>query len=237
MSDHAKELILKALLVADMILLPLFFPGSLLLLLFVEDAKTIELIVYTIFFSICGIGILFMVLLPIFGGLKQKPVKAQKFPLLFTSHDEFLCYLHTRLLENSYQNPITAPLSIGDITVYMKKSKTNTLDCFTVIRVPELSNELISDANERITDILTDHFGGKRITDTVNMISIFCVDRITPSFRTLINGNIQQGLKNGRLLVGISFGSKSIYVAQQKDGFAIAKYKKLRKRFSDIMNL
>ena len=39
------------------------------------------------------------------------------------------------------------------------------------------------------------------------------------------------------LPVGISFGGKQIYIANQKDGFAIAKYKKLRKEFMKIMNL
>lgn len=51
------------------------------------------------------------------------------------------------------------------------------------------------------------------------------------------NGNLQQGLKNGRFIVGVSFGGKNIYMARQKDGFAITKYKRLRLEFIDIMNL
>ena len=69
------------------------------------------------------------------------------------------------------------------------------------------------------------------------MISVFCVDRITPDFQKLVNSNVQQGLKNVRLPIGVSFGGKNIYIAKQKDGFAITKYKRLRKEFIDIINL
>lgn len=69
------------------------------------------------------------------------------------------------------------------------------------------------------------------------MISVFCVDRITPAFQKLVNSNVQQGLKNSRLPVGVSLGGKNIYIARQKDGFAITKYKRLRKEFIDIMHL
>lgn len=39
------------------------------------------------------------------------------------------------------------------------------------------------------------------------------------------------------LPVGVSFGSKRIYIARQKDGFEILKYKWQRKYFLEIMNL
>ena len=44
-------------------------------------------------------------------------------------------------------------------------------------------------------------------------------------------------LKNARLPVGVSFGGKNIYIAKQKDGFAIKKHKQLRSEFIDIMDL
>ena len=69
------------------------------------------------------------------------------------------------------------------------------------------------------------------------MISVVCVDRITPDFQKLVNSNVQQGFKNGRLPVGVSFGGKNIYIARQKDGFAITKHKRLRREFIDIMDL
>ena len=120
---------------------------------------------------------------------------------------------------------------------HLRTPKNWTLACFTIIRVPELSDELLDSANESITNILNKYYGCKTITDTINMISVFCVDRITPAFQKLVNNNVQQGFKNGRLPVGVSLGGKNIYIAKQKDGFAITKYKRLRREFIDIMDL
>ena len=238
MSDRTKELILKTLLVIGMILILLICPGSILLSILIKNETVLNLVIYAIIFAFFGSGFLFMILLPIFGGLKQKPVKAEKVPLVFASYNELLDFLNERLVQKEYKTQKVTPiLPEGEITVYVKPVKIWTLSCFTIIRVPELSDELLDSANESITNILTEYYGGKAITDTVNMITVFCVDRITPAFQKLVNGNVQQGLKNGRLPVGISFGGKNIYIAKQKDGFAIAKYKRLRKEFIDIMEL
>ena len=238
MSDRTKELILKTLLVIGMILILLIFPGSILLSILIKNETVLNLVIYAIIFAFFGSGFLFMILLPIFGGLKQKPVKAEKVPLVFASYNELLDFLNERLVQKEYKTQKVTPiLPEGEITVYVKPVKIWTLSCFTIIRVPELSDELLDSANESITNILTEYYGGKAITDTVNMITVFCVDRITPAFQKLVNGNVQQGLKNGRLPVGISFGGKNIYIAKQKDGFAIAKYKRLRRKFIDIMEL
>lgn len=238
MSDRTKELILKTMLVIGMILILLIFPGSILLSILIKNETVLNLVIYAIIFAFFGSGFLFMILLPIFGGLKQKPVKAEKVPLVFASYNELLDFLNERLVQKEYKTQKVTPiLPEGEITVYVKPVKIWTLSCFTIIRVPELSDELLDSANESITNILTEYYGGKAITDTVNMITVFCVDRITPAFQKLVNGNVQQGLKNGRLPVGISFGGKNIYIAKQKDGFAIAKYKRLRREFIDIMEL
>lgn len=238
MSDRTKELILKTLLVIDMVLLFMVFPGVIIISFLVPDQKTFDIIFNTIFFTMLGVGILFMILLPIFGGLKQKPVKAEKAPLAFASYNEFLNFLQMRLSQYGYQFQKNVPiLSDGDVTVYLRTPKNWTLACFTIIRVPELSDELLDSANESITSILNAYYGCETITDTINMISVFCVDRITPDFQKLVNSNVQQGFKNGRLPVGVSFGGKTIYIAKQKDGFAITKYKRLRREFIDIMDL
>lgn len=238
MSDRTKDLILKTLLVIGMILLFMFFPGGIIISFLVPDQKTFNIIYNTIFFTMVGVGILFMILLPIFGGLKQKPVKVEKVPLVFASYNEFLDFLQMRLLQKEYQLQNNVPISPdGDVTVYLRTPKNWTLACFTIIRVPELSDELLDSANESITNILNAYYGCETITDTINMISVFCVDRITPAFQKLVNNNVQQGFKNGRLPVGVSLGGKNIYIAKQKDGFAITKYKHLRREFIDIMDL
>lgn len=238
MSDRTKELILKTLLVIGMILFFMLVPGSVFWAMLVPNQEVANLVFYILMFSYLGVGILFMILLPIFGGLKQKPVKAEKVPLVFASYNEFFDFLQMRLLQKEYQLQKIVPISPdGNLTVYLRMPKNRTLACFTIIRVPELSDELLDSANESITNILRVYYGCQTITDRVNVISVFCVDRITPDFQKLVNDNLQQGFKNGRFLAGISFGGKNIYMARQKEGLFIAKYRRLRKQFMDIMNL
>lgn len=237
MSDRTKELILKTLIVIVLTLIVMVFPGCLIWHFFIPEK--ILLAAYDImFFGAMGLGFLFTILLPIFGGMKSKSVKADKAPLPFTSYGELVIFLQKRLSTKGYRMQKTVSISTdGEIAVYVYSPKLWTLECFVVVRVSQLSEDLINYANESITNILTEYYNGKRITDTINMISVFCVDRITPSFQKLVNGNVEQGLKNGRLPVGISFGGKKIYIAKQTDGFAIAKYKRLRRQLIDIMNL
>lgn len=241
MSDKTKDIILKALLVIDVILFGLWLLIMFIVAFTTTDVVTEEDLVtrifYTIFFLSIFVGALFMILLPIFGGLKQKPVKAEKMISPFESYDEVKAFLEKSLQRKGYsrQKPLSI-LTNGEVIVYAKASKLWVLDCFAIIRIPELSEEILEVANDNITEILTEYYGG-RITDTVNMTSVFCVDRITPSFQNLVDSNLEQGVKNGRLVVGISFGGKKIYIARQTDGFAIYRYKQLRKKLFEIMEL
>ena len=237
MNDKMKEAILKTLLDISTTLMFLLFPGMIFIGLLFEE-NTAYIICSIVLNLLLVFSALFTILLPIFGGLKQKPVKAEKVLLPYDNYKTFESFIENSLIRRFYIKQKTLPFcETGNVTVYTKSLKLWTLDCFALIRISELSDEILEIVNDKITEILTEHYKGKTITDTVNMISIFCVDRITPTFQKLVNSNIQQGLKNGRLPVGISFGGKKVYIAKQKEGFAIAHYKKLRKEFLDVMNL
>ncbi len=87
MSDRTKDLILKTLIVIDMILLFMVFPGSIFWFMLIPSEEVAIVVFNIVFFTMLGVGLLFMILLPIFGGLKQKPVKAEKVPLVFASYN------------------------------------------------------------------------------------------------------------------------------------------------------
>ena len=237
MSDRTKELILKTLMVIDFGLLIAMFPGCFLIGALITDEEMAERILYTIMFAFFVGGLVFAILLPIFAGLKQTPIRAEKIPLPFQSYDKLAEFLQESLNNKTYTMQGSLPIGTnGEVIIYTKALRLWVLECFTIIRVPELSDEMLEIANNHITEMLTEYYGG-RITDTINMTSVFCVDRITSSFQKLVNSNLEQGLKNGRFNVGISFGGKKIYLSQQKDGFAIKRYKQLRKNFLEIMGI
>lgn len=235
MKARTKDVILKTLLVIGIILMIMIFPGA-ILIAYIFEEKVADKIFWSVFVIYIIDAITFIILCPIFGGLKQKPVKAEKVLLPYDDFKVFESFIEHSLKRRYYiKQKNSLFCETGNVTVYTKSSKFWTLDCFAIIRISELSDEILEIVNDKITEILTEYYNGKTITDTVNMISIFCVDRITPTFQKLVNSNIQQGLKNGRLPVGISFGGKKVYIAKQKDGFAIAHYKKLRREFLDVM--
>lgn len=237
MSDKAKEYFLKTLLVIGIILIFMIFPGS-ILLSFIFD----ETIFYLIFYTILGLtaidGILFMVFAPIFGGIKSKPIKAEKIPLPFDSFTELSSFLSISLKEEGYTKLSKKSINeMQTITVYAKSGGLWVLNCVAIIRAPELNESFITNAEKAITEILMAYYGGKPITDTIHMLSVFCVDRITSTFQKLVDSPVRQGFKNGRLPVGVSFGGKNIYIAKQLGGFAVARYKRLRKTFLTLMRL
>lgn len=169
--------------------------------------------------------------------LENKP-KPYKYPLGFPDFSSLETFITDAVTKNAYARQADTFFEPdGKTTLFIKSAGLWKIDCIALIRTKELTNEVLENANDSITEALYKYYGKEKITDTVSMISIICVDRITPAFQKLMNSNVEQGIKNFRLPTGISFGGKQIYIPRQDDGFAIAKYKKLRKEFMKIMNL
>ena len=237
MSVRTKERILNILIAISLGSFAIIFPGCIPIGIFVPEA--IAYVIMAIAGIVCFVaGVLVIILLAAFGGMKPKPVKAEVFASPYASYEEFSRVLSGALGENGYSPVKTAvPEPESTVTVYADTLQGGEWNCVSVLRVPELTEEWTEAANDAITDILTGESGQATIYAYVNMISIFCVDRITPAFRSLVNSNMEQGLKNGRLVVGVSFGGKRIYVARQVGGLFIVKYKKLRRELARILEL
>ena len=118
---------------------------------------------------------------------------------------------------------------------YLPKKKFWALNCLVLVRVPELTEDILNMSNEKFKEFLIDYYGTDAITDWLSLISLVCVDRITPTFQKFVNSNIKQEPKSYKLPVGVSFGGNTIYISKQKDGLAISKYKKLRKEFLKLI--
>ena len=237
MSVRTKERILNILIAISLGSFAIIFPGCIPIGIFVPEA--IAYVIMAIAGIVCFVaGVLVIILLAAFGGMKPKPVKAEVFASPYASYEEFSRVLSGALGENGYSPVKTAvPEPESTVTVYADTLQGGEWNCVSVLRVPELTEEWTEAANDAITDILTGESGQATIYAYVNMISIFCVDRITPAFRSMVNSNMEQGFKNGRLVVGVSFGGKRIYVARQVGGLFIVKYKKLRRELARILEL
>lgn len=245
MSDKTKEIIIKTVIVLGCIL------GALILIIpffafFCESPSEADPnalpqpIVHwwnANFVAFIANGILLMILLPVFG-LNRKPVRAERFSLEYQNFPELKEQFITACSKQNYQ--IHEPFPIDEqsnLLMFTKKKTPLELDCIAVFRVPALNAEFLELVNDKITEFLTAYYGKTQITDTVNMIAFFCVDRVTPPFQKLVNSNMQQGFKNTRLAAGFSFGGKTLYIARQKDGFALRRYKRMRKMLLNIMGI
>ena len=237
MSVRTKERILNILIAISLGSFAIIFPGCIPIGIFVPEA--IAYVIMAIAGIVCFVaGVLVIILLAVFGGMKPKPAKAEVFASPYASYEEFSRFLSGALGENGYSPVKTAvPEPESTVTVYAETLQGGEWNCVSVLRVPELTEEWTEAANDAITDILTGESGQATIYAYVNMISIFCVDRITPAFRSMVNSNMEQGFKNGRLVVGVSFGGKRIYVARQVGGLFAVKYKKLRRELARILEL
>lgn len=172
------------------------------------------------------------------GNIKQKPVKAEKFKLSCNEFDELKAFLEEALKRQKYILKKEAGSDKQrNVTVYARNHKTACLECFSLIRVDEWTYEVEESIDNELEKLVEEYCNEGKRYRRISMIIVICVNRITPAFQKLVNGNIQQGLNQFRLPVGISFGGKQIYITKQKDGFAVMQYKRLRKEFLDIMGI
>ncbi len=225
--------IIKTITVIVVILMFLSLFGPFIIMWFIKDQKTFNMIMYTILILFFVFGIALIILLPIFG-LKIKPKKAAKKELGFPSYDELVKYLEPKL--NEYVEENYTEYERFSLATYMVKQKS-VLKCFAIINAEELDSILTEEIENAITKCIEGYYGKKHITDTILMTMLFCVKHVTPAFSKLFTEAAPQGLKNTNFPAGYSFGSRMLYVPNQKDGLAMARYKRLKKEFLDFFNI
>ena len=153
----------------------------------------------------------------------------QKISLSFENYATLKSNVFNRLLKDGFIEKTYPTHSQLELSVFIKDKPSNAF-CVSFIRIPELTNNILHIANEQITAILKSHYKVEQLTKTIDMISVFCVDRVTPTFRSILMNYSQQGIKNGRLVVGLSFGGKKLYVTHQV-GWGAFKRSKIMKQY------
>lgn len=238
MSDKIKELVLKIVIVLGclfgilFIVLPffsLFFPYDPdLEVPFPQPIYTLWITDMILFFSCGGL----IVVLTIVFKIKPQPVKAEKMPLAFEDYNSLLDFIQNSAKLNGYKRQQVIPfISNGAVIVFVRPSGLWKLDCIALVRVNELTDEILDKANNAITKSLCGYYGKETITDTISMITIVCVNRITPAFQKLVNSNIEQGFKNFRLPVGISLVENKFTLQNKKTVLQLQNTKNSEKNF------
>lgn len=237
MDNKMKINLIKISSVSTLIAFAVIFPGCCIYGWFLPEEATMAIC------AICGIitavsGISLLIFVFAFH-IKPEPVKPDKAPLPYQDFETLDEHLRQVLGESRYQSH--SGIALDDqstMWIFTRKHKLSELDLFTVIRTPELRKGFMDDvANDAVTEFLQGYYQKGQITDSINMIALVCVDRVSPAFYEFINTPLEQGMKNGRFLAGASFGGKILYIGRQEDGFAIAKYKRLRREFLRVVGV
>lgn len=159
-------------------------------------------------------------------------VKPDVFYLGDLSYDTWKEKFDSTIKAYGYQIIHSAPEEpYYSFSMYIQAQSRDPLSCIIIVRTHELRDSIVDNVNNAITDLLKRYLDCKTIRTSVDVISVFCVDKVSPAFYGLVNCHMEQGLKNGRLVVGISFGGKRLYLGNFGDGFGKMKYQKLRKQF------
>ena len=230
MSDKVKEIVLKSVLVVASFCL-IMMPISTVLAIWIED--------YTDFFAIAFLvvgGIFILLLFTL--DYKIKPVPAEKFSLNFKSYNAFMDFMEKKLENQGYKKNNKNIIDENTtLSLYIRHPIYRETNCVVIIKTTELTNKLVDILDENIHKSIVEYYGTEYISDTINMIPIVCVDRVTTAFNDYVNSSIAQGYKKILLPVGISFGGKKIYIARQVEGVLIKRYKLLRKYFLEMLNV
>lgn len=73
--------------------------------------------------------------------------------------------------------------------------------------------------------------------NNITITFIICVDKVNSKFYSYVCSNVEQFHKRFDIPIGISFGSKQLYIPPQKEGIYRGKYNKLKKEVLEIFNL
>ncbi len=231
MKDKAVK-ILNAIALA---LLFLLVPRAYLVSFFIDDEKSFFV---WLVFGYFGVPLVLLMLIIALGGLKIKPVPAEIKPFIYSSFNEYINFMEKALEQKGYKKQKKAYLGERcEITMYIKRRVFLKLDCYIDIRSSEMSEDVAQEVKNAVSEIVSEYCHGTMIFKSINCISVICVNHITSDFQKLVNGNIIQEMKIGRLPIGIALDEKNIYVAKQKDGLFIAKYKHLRKEYLKLLKL
>lgn len=202
-----------------------------------EDVVYLWFCVFLALFFIFGtIVLLFPFLVEDPKGIMSPKVKADKYRSTVTSFEQFLSLVEESIENNRFLKIEKRTFENYEMHLYAGPLRRLNLEVVLLLRMDELTNIILEESNKAYIECLESHYRKniRKISDYITVMTIVCVDRVNSEFRKLMDSNIEQDFDTGRLISGLSFGGKSLYVAKQKGGFAVIRYKKHKKRFFEL---
>lgn len=184
-----------------------------------------------------SISTIIMIILMMKIDIRPEKTKSKKHKIKIEDYKGFKDYLENKLMNNGYNEEKKYDNNLFEINYFIKyQFKCSTI--IALIKLEELTEEIFDKYKENYFEDFGDYLlqnSELNAADNFNLIYIICVDRVNQVFSKYTEGNVKQYFKRYILPVGVSFGSKTLYIATQKDGYAISKCKSLTKLFKSYI--
>ncbi len=220
------------------ILYLLSFPVGVAILgiVFKVDPKGAELKWFAAIWALIGVALL--AILSYVMKKARESVKADVFPLGDITFDSWRQALVSAIENRGYKEFYSELDGTNySLSMYIYPQSRDPLAVITVIKTDALRESICESEADKETDLVKEYLNCRTIRNSINEIKIYCVDKISPYFHTLLDSHMWQDYKLGRLVVGISLDERRIYVGNFADGYGIWLYKKLREQFIAMAGL
>ena len=169
--------------------------------------------------------------------IRPQRTKSKKYKLKINNYEQLKKYLFDKLINEGYDSVKTFEGELYNID-YTIKSNYHKTYIVASMKIEELTEEIYDKYQqnyfEDFGNCLIDN-NEVNVIDDIHVIYIICVDKVTPIFSKYTESNVRQYFGRYNLPVGLSFGSDTLYVSTQKEGYAKNKWKKLSKDFYEII--
>ena len=239
MTDKGRELLFKTsvvltgicaawVFISPFTIIPLIYP--------LINGKEGDLITMIMLFPFLISGSIMTFLLFTLDFVKIKPVKGERYPSLFASFEETVEYFDKATNGIGYVKQEMIE-EAEDVKMQIYANDRMGSGYFVILnRISQMEDDTLDVLDEIFDKFITEYYGSKSPL-AVHLTIVMCVDRVTPQFYKFVDNNIHNDLKLFQLPAGISYGGKQIYIAKQKDGYAVLKYKKMRKEFLELLDI
>ena len=159
--------------------------------------------------------------------------KSSKYKIKTNDYTKITKYFCDKFKENGYEEFKKYSCDSYEVNYSLKREK-NCTHVVGILKFDELDEQIYLDYDEARFGDFGNYLIEKEkinVRKDINVIYIICVNKVTKYFSKYTESNVEQELRRYHLPIGISFASKTLYVATQEDGFAKGKYKKIKKEF------
>ena len=101
------------------------------------------------------------------------------------------------------------------VNFYINKDETN-LTMITLIRVTEYNKKEYDKLLKISQDFIESIYGDNEVNEYVKLVRVLCVDKMTTEFKEFVLEGIYLDINSETLPVGISFGSKKLFIKEKK---------------------